>query len=292
VLGILNINRSTYYRRDCAGEKNRNISKGRTSPGYSYRADGTIVSDIKIQSIIKTIKADKTGRFYGYKKVTAALNRQHSIIINKKKVYRLMMALNLLKEKSKPVRRYSRICRNHTINDSNQFWEMDIKYAYIAGERKVAYIVSIIDVFDRVIVGSSLSLSCTAQEAKKALINALYKRKIKDRCEGLIIRSDNGPQFISFEFEKCCIEEKVFHERIPVKSPNYNAHIESYHRYLQDECLKGKMFGTLEELNYEHSDFETRYNTERIHSSIGYRTPEEFYYEKESNFKKNYSLNV
>ncbi|URZ00537.1 integrase catalytic domain-containing protein [Clostridium felsineum] len=91
---------------------------------------------------------------------------------------------------------------------------MDTKYVYIAGTRQVSYLVSIIDVFDRSIASCVLSLS---PNAKNALIKALYMRIIKDKSKFLTLRTDNSSQFISHEFEKLCIREKIVHERIPVK---------------------------------------------------------------------------
>ncbi|SHJ19179.1 Integrase core domain-containing protein, partial [Lutispora thermophila DSM 19022] len=47
---------------------------------------------------------------------------------------------------------------------------------------------------------------------------------------------DNGPQFVSKEFEEFCNSNNLIHQRIPVKTPNMNAHIESFHSILEDEC--------------------------------------------------------
>ncbi|RXI58677.1 integrase core domain-containing protein, partial [Clostridium tetani] len=63
----------------------------------------------------------------------------------------------------------------------------------------------------------------------------------------------------------------------PVRSPNYNAYIESFHRYLQDECLTGKIYMTLEDVKSDVEDYVYRYNHERIHSSIGYYSPHDYY---------------
>ena len=84
-------------------------------------------------------------------------------------------------------------------------------------------------------------------------------------------------ELISGVFEKSCIDENVIHERIPVRSPNYNAFIESYHRYLQDECLTGSIYWNLEHIQNDVADFVYRYNNERIHSSIGYVSPHSYY---------------
>ncbi|SFB24793.1 integrase core domain-containing protein, partial [Clostridium frigidicarnis] len=108
----------------------------------------------------------------------------------------------------------------------------------------------------------------------------LYNRNLKGLDSGLVLRTDNGSQFISGVFEKGCMDEKVVHERIPVRSPNYNAFIESYHRYLQEECLNNEMYWRLKELENDLNDYVYRYNHERIHSSIGYVSPHEYYKNK------------
>lgn len=261
-------------------------------PGFSYNKKKEKVNDILIQKYITEIIADEFGQHYGYKKVTAVLKRKYSLIINKKKVYRLMKVMNVLKDCTERVRKYKKICRNHKISSSNQLWEMDTKYIFIAGTREVAYLTSIIDVFDRSIIAHDLSLSPDTLAAKRVTIMALYNRKIKNGVNGLTLRTDNGSQFISHKFEELCIKENIIHERIPVRSPNYNAHIESYHRYLQDECLTGKMFVTFKEAENTIERYVNGYNTKRVHSAIDYRTPEEFYNLKNCNFKNELVISV
>lgn len=203
-----------------------------------------------------------------------------------------MNSMGLMQAKKVHVRKYKRICKNHLINKSNQLWEMDTKYIYIAGTREVAYLVSIIDVFDRSIIACDLSLSPNATTAKEALIKALYARGIKNHVQGLTLRTDNGSQFIAHEFEKLCLKENVIHERIPPKSPNYNAHIESYHRYLQDECLVGKLFENINQAETVIYNYVDGYNTKRVHSSIDYRTPNEFYNLKKCKFKNKLVISI
>ncbi len=278
VLRIVKVSRSTYYAY-INSRPNRNYNNvGRRISGYSYTFRGFKVYDIQIQKYIKELKTRKTSKYYGYRKITYILRRNYNLKINKKKVRRLMAIMGLLSlNKKSVVKRISRKCKERKITGSNQLWQMDIKYAFIAGTRKTAYITSIIDVYDREIVAHSIDLSCTGKVAKEVLIKALYIRGLKDTEFNLVIRTDNGSQFISGNFEKSCLDEKVLHERIPVRSPNYNAYIESYHRYLQDECLTGKMYMSLNHIIYDVEDFVYRYNNERIHSSIGYVPPHEYY---------------
>ena len=279
--------KSTYYRwQSIIDEETKPIKKkDGIIPGFSYKFDGEKINDLNIQKHIMEILAGEYGQHYGYKKVTIVLRRKHNIKINKKKVARLMGVMGVLRQKRKGKGIYKRICKNHQITQSNKLWEMDTKYIYIAETRQIAYLVSIIDVFDRSIVSCVLSLSPNSASAEEALLKALYSRNIKDSSEGLTLRTDNGSQFIAYNFEKLCIKEKIVHERIPVNSPNYNAHIESYHRYLQDECLAGRLFKSFSEAEQVITNYVDGYNTKRIHSSIDYRTPEEFYNLQNCNFK-------
>jgi len=254
---------------------------GRKVPGYSYTFNGVKINDIQIQRYITELKNKEVSKCYGYRKLTYELRRKYNLQINKKKVRRLMKSLSFLApNKRNKITRVSPKCKERKVTASNQLWQMDIKYAFIAGTRETAYITSIIDTYDREIVAYSVDLRCTGQVAKKVLIEALYSRNIKDLNTGLVLRTDNGSQFISGTFEKACLSEKVFHERIPVRSPNYNAFIESYHRYLQDECLTGKIYMSMNHIVYDLDSYVNSYNNERIHSSIGYVPPHEYYLAK------------
>ncbi|SHH33490.1 Transposase [Thermosyntropha lipolytica DSM 11003] len=58
---------------------------------------------------------------------------------------------------------------------------------------------------------------------------------VKTLPKAEIVRTDNRPQFMSVKFSKTCQELKLIHERIPVKTPNMNAHIEAFHSILEEE---------------------------------------------------------
>lgn len=113
------------------------------------------------------------------------------------------------------------------------------------------------------------------------MLQALYNRELNSKIsEKPVLRTDNGSQFVSGIFEKGCLDFNILHERIPVRSPNYNAFIESYHRYLQDECLTGSIYWNLYEIKTDVEDYVYRYNHERIHSEIGYVSPHDYYLKK------------
>lgn len=62
-----------------------------------------------------------------------------------------------------------------------------------------------------------------------------------------------------------------------MKIPNKNAHVESFHRILEDECLKFNDFQSYVEAYTTVKDFMKFYNNRRLHSSLSFMSPNEFY---------------
>ena len=108
---------------------------------------------------------------------------------------------------------------------------MDMKYGYIAGMDRFFYMMSIIDVYDRWIVGYHIGLIDLALEALRTLRQAHLLRGVGD-SDKLILRTDNGPQYTDHDLPEGCAELPVNHTRIPNNTPNMNAHIESFHSIL------------------------------------------------------------
>ncbi|WP_397351482.1 IS3 family transposase [Paenibacillus larvae] len=176
---------------------------------------------------------------YGYRKLTVCLRREYQLQINKKKVYRLCKKLDiLLPQRRKPVVYPRKLARNRTVTDSNQLFETDIKYGFIAGEERFFFY----SVLHRCIRPLDCSLSHrTELRSKRLQVHfkiTLMKRQLFETLEKPVIRSDNGPQFISVPFGEACRTKLRSGTRTnSAKTPNMNAHIESFHQLLQDECL-------------------------------------------------------
>ncbi len=255
----------------------KKVSEGRPAPGYSFKEDGQKISDEQIKEfLLEEIAGD--GYNYGYRKLTQVIRRKYKLKINKKKVYRLCKELGILRpQRQKKVSHPRKLARNRIITSSNQLWEADIKYGFIEGEDRHFFVMSIIDVYDRGIVDYHIGLSCTGSDVKQAMQRALFKRQQFDKLEKPVIRTDNGPQFISHTFQKFCESIKLEHERIPPKTPNLNAHIESFHRIFEDDCLSRWQFETYAEAYKVVTEFMEFYNERRMHSSILDLSPMEFY---------------
>jgi len=70
---------------------------------------------------------------------------------------------------------------------------------------------------------------------------------------------------------------------IPPGQPFHNGHIESYQGTMRDELLQREEFETLKEAQQKIKDWVKSYNTERPHSSLGYKTPQEMWNESYRN---------
>ncbi|TMN21880.1 integrase core domain-containing protein [Lentibacillus cibarius] len=137
--------------------------------------------------------------------------------------------------------------------------------------------LEIIDVYDRSIFAYHISLACSAKDAVQTLKQALWERNLWETDLKPMIRSDNGPQYVAKVFEEACEAWGCEYERIPPKTPNKNAHIESFHSILEDDCLGREIFDSYQSAYEAVSNFIRSYNHIRIHSSLGYRPPAEFY---------------
>ena len=200
------------------------------------------------------------------------------MLINRKKVYRLCKELNILKPQRTIHRKHPKhLARQDTITGSNQLWEMDVKYGYITGTDQFFFQLSLIDVFDRSIIDYHLGLSCKSKDAARVLKNSLSKRNLAKGIRRPKRRTNNGPQFTSNLFEETVKELGVVHERIPVKTPNMNAHIESFHSILEDECYSQNEFESFMHVYSVVTDYMKYYNERRRHGSIKFMSPHKFY---------------
>ncbi|WP_304981320.1 IS3 family transposase [Alkalihalobacillus sp. AL-G] len=218
----------------------------------------------------------------GYKKWTLYLKDHHSLIISKHKVYRMCKGLGILKKpNTKKAKHPRKLARNRTIIGSNQLWQVDIKYGNITDSNAFFYVCSAIDVYDRTIVGYYCGSVCKAKHITTMLTKALIRRKMHFKSgefeKKLILRTDNGPQFVSEDFGNFCDHHKVYHERIPKKTPDMNAYIESFHSVLQRECFDRYAFGFYEEAFYYVDQYIAFYNHSRYHGSLKPHTPQKYY---------------
>lgn len=180
VLHSVGLASSTYYSHKARQSKKTLLESddkseplksraGRRILGYSCTYTGRKISDEQIKEfIMEELSGD--GYPYGYKKLTTSMQEDYGLNINHKKVYRLCKELDVLLPQRKVNPKHPRkLVKRTEVTDSNQLWEMDLKYGYIAGIDRFFFVISIIDVYDRCIVGYHVGLRALALDALELL---------------------------------------------------------------------------------------------------------------------------
>lgn len=171
-----------------------------------------------------------------------------------------------------PSLKYSNLTRGLKINDINQVWSSDITYFQIA-EKEFLYIVFIIDVYSRKILGYNASTNLRAESNLIALRMALKQRKIK-RYTALIHHSDKGVQYTSKSYTQLLEKHNI---QISMCDIVYeNTHIERVNGIIKNEYLVGCSIKNLTECQRALKRSVGLYNTARPHWNLDLQTPESF----------------
>lgn len=211
---------------------------------------------------------------YGYFKISKQLKIE-GFVINKKKVYRIMKMHNLLKpQRIRTTGRRNFIkFRKPVVERPLTYFEMDIKYIYIPEERKNAYLLSIIDVHSRKVIGHVFKRSIR----KMDVINLWQSLKTYlNDFKKITVRNDNGSQFIANDVRGYFQYHNINHEFTNIATPEDDGHIEAFHSILEREFLRRNDYASFDEMKSAIARFMKCYNEERLHGSLNYRTPEQF----------------
>jgi len=222
-----------------------------------------------------------TDRHYGYRRIHAAL-RHEGWEVNHKRVLRLMREDELLSlrrrkfifttESRHELQIYPNLASQLELTGINQLWVADITYIRLREE--FIYAAIVLDACSRRVIGWALGKSLQAGLAIEALECALQSRMIRS---GLIHHSDRGAQYASAEYVKRLEEAGISISMSRKANPWDNARAESFMRTLKAEEVDGRRYRNLDEARSSIAAFiEERYNLERLHSALGYRSPAEF----------------
>lgn len=154
----------------------------------------------------------------------------------------------------------------------NQKWCTDITYIHVQKEGWT-YLASVMDLYSRKIIGYAYGTSMTAELAVEAVKNACLN--VRD-TRGIILHSDLGSQYTSQTFEKFLNSRKIQHSFSRKGNPYDNACIESFHSVLKKEEIYLHTYQDAKEARRAIFEYiEGWYNRKRIHSAIGYMTPQQ-----------------
>lgn len=234
--------------------------------------------DTDIADAIETTAYDFPS--YGYRRITAALKRQGTVV-NHKKVAKIMKNMGIQCRKKKrfavttnsnhTLKTYPNLAKDTIVDRTNKLWCADITYIRIL--TGFVYLACLIDAFSRKIVGYAIGRTLAAELATQALKMAIKTRDTAD----LIHHSDKGIQYCSYDYigllNSCSIKISMAAKG----SPYDNALIESFFKTLKAEEVYLWEYETYNDVIERIPFFiDDVYNTKRLHSSLGYLPPEEF----------------
>lgn len=149
----------------------------------------------------------------------------------------------------------------------HEHWHSDVSYLNIAGT--FYYFFGLIDGASRFIVHWEIRESM--READLEIVIERAKQSYPAARPRII--SDNGPQYISRDFQEFIRLSGMTHVRTSPYYPQSNGKIERFHGSLKRECIRPKTPVSLEDARRLVTEFVNHYNTARLHSAIGYVTP-------------------
>ncbi len=201
----------------------------------------------------------------GYRRLAFMLIDRNLVAVSPTSVYRVLHAAGRLDRWSRKASKKG--TGFHQPQKAHQHWHIDIAYLNLGGT--FYYFCSVLDGFSRAIVHWEIRPSMT--EAEVELILQRARERFPDVQPRII--SDNGPQFIARDFKEFIRVAGMTHVRISPYYPQSNGKIERFHKTLKTESLRISPPDTLEAARALVSKFVNHYNDVRLHSAIGYVTP-------------------
>ena len=265
---VMQVNRSGYYR-------------------YLKQAGEVKVTDQRELVAIKVLH-EQSRASYGSRRMSKALQAQGHVI-GRHRARRLMREANLV---CKQRRRYRVTTRSdaslavadNTLNRQfqtetvNQVWLADITYLWT--QEGWLYLAAVLDLYSRRVVGWSIAAHMRTELISSALTMALGRRQPK---EGLLHHSDRGCQYASAAYREQLRQQGI---RVSMSRKGNcwdNAPMERFFGSLKSERTDDRIYYTREQAKADVIDYiEMFYNSQRLHSTLGYVSPMQF--EKQNQF--------
>ena len=225
---------------------------------------------------IQAIKADHPD--WGYRRVWAYLRYREGLLVNKKRIYRLLGQNNLLatQTRSNRAKRTPSRCKPKA-NKPNELWGIDMTKIMVDSWGWV-YLHVVLDWASKKIVGWQLSPRSKTVDWLEALSNAVneqFPEGIREQA-ALKLVSDNGCQPASLSFMAACKALEVKQIFTSYNNPKGNADTERVIRTLKEDLIWPREWSSYQQLQNALERWITDYNEDYPHSSIAYQTPAQF----------------
>lgn len=259
----VDIARSSVYYQAHPGER------GMKASTHTPKGEGRVENAVVVEEIRQFLGIYENCA-YGYKNFTDVL-RDMGYLINKKKTYRLMKENRLLLGKVIKTQgkrewvKYRRIEAKKPM----EYLCLDLKYVWVHGEKRFYYQLAIMDVFSRRILLWILQPSFKQND----VITLMRQLDLLYGLKGVIIRNDNGSQFIAHRVRQALRDLEAKQEFTHVATPEENAYIEAFHSIQQRELFDRFTFESFYEAKLRIAKYMHWYNLIRKHGMISGLTP-------------------
>jgi putative transposase len=248
---------------------------------YAYRerkpSDRQLGNEFLSEKICEVFE-QHSGR-YGAKRIAHSL-QDEGIKVNRKRVVKLMRTMNLYAKgarrayKNYNKKHSNRAChdmlqQNFTADHRNTVWLGDI--TYVPTQEGYLYLAAFLDLHTRKIVGWSISSTMADRLVVDAFLQGFGKEL---PAPGLIVHTDQGPQFTSGTFIMLLRSKGAIPSNSRKGNPYDNALMESFYKTLKRELVHDAGFRTKDEARKALFNYiELYYNSRRMHSALGYIAP-------------------
>ena len=257
---LAQVSRASYYRYLCV--------------------EDPVEEDMTVRQAIQEIALQHRRR-YGYRRMVREL-RDRGLIVNKKRVQKLMKEDNLLAIRGRKfilstdsrheLKVYFNLAARMELTAIDQLWVADITYIQLKAE--FVYLAVVLDRFSRRVVGWALDKTLAARLAVNALKQAIASRQPRP---GLVHHSDRGIQYASKEYVDLLSAHQIEPSMSRPANPYDNAACESFMKTLKVEEIYCNQYRDLEDLGTHIDEFiGNYYNRCRLHSALDYQSPEKF----------------
>ena len=220
---------------------------------------------------IREIKSDHP--FWGYRRIWAHLRYVDSMLVNKKRVYRLMREHNLIVKPNQQLKAKRSSGRSKPVaSRPNQWWGIDM--TKVITESGWVYVVIVLDWYSKKVVGHYAGIqakSCHWLEALDLAVNRQFPEGVRDH--NLHLMSDNGSQPTSVSFMKACSNLDIHQAFTSYNNPKGNADTERMMRTLKEELLWLREWSSAGHIRRALDEWIEQYNRSYLHSALGYRPP-------------------
>jgi len=164
------------------------------------------------------------------------------------------------------------LAQNFEADAPNQKWVSDITYIWT--DEGWLYLAVVLELYSRRVIGWTIAERMTAKLVCDALIMALWRRHLP---QGVIVHSDRGSQYCSAAYQKLLDKNQLVCSMSKKGDCYDNAAMKSWNHSLKVEAIHGERFLTRAIAKQHVFDYiEVYYNRKRLHSKLGYISPEAF----------------